>query len=192
MRGVCNRIPNAEGWIVGPTAEDPAYARECEDLVRSIGLTGRVKFLGFQKVEDILPKLGLMVLTSISEAQPLVLLEGFASGLPAIATDVGSCREIIEGASDEDRAFGSAGAVVSIANPDATAASAVALLQDEARWHSAQQAGIRRVERFYTQRAMIENYRRTYREAMQQSDVRLATDTAPATASHAAARRAAG
>lgn len=167
MRGVCNRMPEAEGWIVGPTAEDPAYARECEDLVKSLGLSDRVKFLGFQKVEEILPKLGLMVLTSISEAQPLVLLEGFASGLPAIATDVGSCREIIEGASAEDRAFGSAGAVISIANPGATAAGAVALLQNESRWRDAQQAGIRRVERFYTQRDMLTNYRALYLTAME-------------------------
>jgi len=167
MRGVCNQLPEAEGWVVGPTDEDPSYAHECEELVSDLGLVGRVKFLGFRKVEEVLPQLGLMVLTSISEAQPLVLLEGFASGLPAIATDVGSCREIIGGASDEDRAFGSAGAVVSIANPDATAAAAVALLMDEARWRSAQQAGIRRVERFYTQRDMLEAYRHTYREAMQ-------------------------
>jgi glycosyltransferase involved in cell wall biosynthesis len=166
MRGVCNRMPEAEGWVVGPTEEDPAYARECEDLVTSLGLVGRVKFLGFQKVDDILPKLGLMVLTSISEAQPLVMLEGYASGVPAVATDVGSCREIIEGASAEDRALGSAGAVVSIANPDATAQAAVALLKDPVRWHSAQQAGIQRVERFYTQRSMLANYRRTYSAAM--------------------------
>lgn len=167
MRGVCNRLPDAEGWVIGPTDEDPTYARECEDLVSSLSLTGRVKFLGFQKVEDILPKLGLLVLTSISEAQPLVLLEGFASGVPAIATNVGSCREIIEGGAPEDQAIGKAGALVSIANPDATAEAAVALLGDGERWHKAQQAGIERVERFYTQRDMLANYRRTYNEAMQ-------------------------
>ena len=126
-----------------------------------------MKFLGFQKVDEILPKLGLMVLTSISEAQPLVLLEGYASGLPAIATDVGSCREIIEGGSAEDRALGSAGAVVSIANPDATAEAALALLKDEQRWRLAQQAGIRRVTKFYTQRSMLDSYRATYRDAIQ-------------------------
>ncbi|MBL9007044.1 MAG: GT4 family glycosyltransferase PelF [Myxococcales bacterium] len=167
MRVVCNRIPEAEGWIVGPTEEDPVYARECVDLVNSLGLADRVKFLGFQKVENILPKLGLMVLTSISEAQPLVLLEGFASGLPAIATDVGSCREIIYGATAEDRALGSAGAVVSIAHPDATAEAAVSLLQDPARWQEAQRAGIQRVERSYTQQDMLKSYRRTYHAAMQ-------------------------
>lgn len=167
MRCVCNRMPEAEGWIIGPTAEDPIYARECEDLVSSLGLGGRVKFLGFQKVEEMLPKLGLMMLTSISEAQPLVLLEGFASGLPAVATDVGSCREIISGSTTEDRELGSAGAVVSIANPEATAEAALSLLQDPARWQSAQQAGIARVEKFYTQRDMLANYQTIYRQAME-------------------------
>jgi len=28
---------------------------------------------------------------------PLVILEGFAAGLPCVSTDVGSCRELIEG-----------------------------------------------------------------------------------------------
>lgn len=170
MRGVCNRLPEAEGWVIGPTDEDPGYAHECEDLVSSLSLKGRVKFLGFQKVEDILPKLGLLLLTSISEAQPLVLLEGFASGVPAVATNVGSCREIIEGASPDDKALGAAGALVSIANPDATAEAAVALLGDAERWHRAQQAGIARVEKYYTQRDMLENYRRTYRDAMQRQN----------------------
>ena len=166
LRGVVNRIPEAEGWIIGPTDEDPAYARECEALVASLGLGERVKFLGFQKPEDILPKLGLMVLTSISEALPLVLLEGFASGLPALATDVGACREVLHGGCAEDRALGSAGAVVHIADPDATARAALALLQDEARWRAAQAAGIARVETFYTQAAMLDAYRRTYRAAI--------------------------
>ena len=57
-----------------------------------------------------------MALTSISEAQPLVLLEAMAAGVPVLATDVGSCREIIEGATDEDKALGKAGEVVSIAS----------------------------------------------------------------------------
>jgi len=58
----------------------------------SLGLEGKVHFLGFQNIQDILPQLGLMVLTSISEAQPLVILEAWAAGTPVISTDVGSCR----------------------------------------------------------------------------------------------------
>lgn len=166
LRSVCTRIPAAEGWIIGPEDEDQSYARECRDLVGSLGLEGRVKFLGFQKPEDILPKLGLMMLTSISEALPLVLLEGFASGVPAVATDVGSCRELIEGGNPEDRAFGCAGKVVSIADPEATAEAAISLLTDEASWRAAQAAGIKRVEALYTQAQMFGSYRAIYTDAL--------------------------
>ena len=38
----------------------------------------------------------LFVLSSHSEGMPNALLEGFASGIPAIATDVGGVRDIID------------------------------------------------------------------------------------------------
>ena len=166
MRVVSAELPGAEGWIVGPEEEDPNYAAECHDLVKSLGLTGVVKFLGFQKVEDVLPRLGLNVLTSISEAQPLVVLEAFAAGVPCVASDVGCCRELIEGTHGEDRAIGAAGAVVDIADPEATGKAAVALLRDERAWRAAQGAGIARVERFYTQAQMIDRYRAVYDDAL--------------------------
>lgn len=167
LRSVCARMPEAEGWIIGPEDEDEGYARECHDLVKSLGLTEKVKFLGFQKVEDILPQLGLMTLTSISEALPLVILEGFASGLPALATDVGSCRELIEGNQPEDRALGCAGAVGAIADPEELATHAVELLRDEERWYAAQAAGIARVEKYYTLGMMEDYYRDVYVEALE-------------------------
>lgn len=170
MRTVCDRVPDAEGWVIGPEDEDAAYARECRELAKGLGLEERVKFLGFQKPEAILPKLGLLVLTSISEALPLVLLEGFASGLPAVATDVGCCRDLIEGNGPEDKALGTAGRVVRIADPAGTAAAALELLTDEARWRAAQEAGVRRVERFYVDRMMFDAYRAIYREALEASD----------------------
>ncbi len=168
MRGVCNAIPSAEGWIIGPEDEDPEYARECRNLVTSLGLEGKVKFLGFRKVEEILAQIGLLVLTSISEALPLVILEGFAAGVPALATEVGACAELIEGNGDEDRAIGTAGAVVPIANPDETAAAAIALLDDPQRWQAASRAAITRVERYYDQRRMFDEYRQLYRQCLGQ------------------------
>jgi glycosyltransferase involved in cell wall biosynthesis len=166
MRVVCSEIVDAEGWVVGPDDEDPAYADECRQLVTALGLEGRVRFLGFQKPEDIFPKLGLNVLTSISEAQPLVVLEGFASGVPCVASDVGCCRELVEGIPGDDQALGAAGTIVGIADPAATAHAAVALLRDEPRWRAAQRAGIARVERAYTEAAMIARYRGIYSEAL--------------------------
>ena len=142
---------------------------ECKDLAQGLGLGDQVKFLGFQNIADILPKLGLMVLTSISEAQPLVILEAYAAGLPCVATDVGSCRELIEGATEEDKALGSGGAVVAIADPDATARECIRLLTDEERWYAAQAAGFERVKRFYTLELMFRNYHDLYDAAMEKS-----------------------
>src|SRR4029077_17871917 len=68
MRTVVAEIPEAQGWIVGPDDEDPRYAEECRALARSLGWEGAVRSLGFRPAEEVLPKLGLAVLTSISEA----------------------------------------------------------------------------------------------------------------------------
>ncbi len=155
-------MPDIEGWIVGPEDEDPDYAEECRALAQSLGLGTRVKFFGFQRIDEMLPKVDLIVLTSISEALPLVVLEGFAAGVPAITTDVGSCRQLIEGADEADRALGAAGMIVPIANPAAFAQAALTMLGDDARWRAAQQAGLERVRRFYAKETMIEQYRGLY------------------------------
>ncbi|MBS1143154.1 MAG: glycosyl transferase, group 1 [Proteobacteria bacterium] len=166
MRSIVNQLPEAEGWIAGPEDEDPAYALECRNLVQSLGLQDKVRFLGFQKVDDLLPKIGLTVLSSISEALPLVILEACAAGVPSISTDVGSCRQLIEGLGDDDRALGAAGAVCNIADPQGLADAAVALLRDETRWQAASRAGIARVERYYTDDLMFGRYRTVYEQAL--------------------------
>ena len=166
MHTIVSHLPEAEGWLIGPEDEDKAYVQECKTLVRELELEEKVRFLGFQKISDVLPRLGVLVLTSISEAFPLVILEAYASGLPVVATDVGACREIIEGNNDEDRALGCAGIVIPMADPEATAHAVVALLADENRWLSAQKAGIQRVERYYTQAKMLDSYKIIYDQAL--------------------------
>ena len=167
MRRVANQMPGAEGWIAGPAEEDPQYAQECQNLVQSLGLAEHVKFLGFQKVENLMPQIGLVVLSSISEALPLVILEGYAAGVPTVSTDVGSCRQLIEGLDDEDRALGHSGAVVNIADPQALADAAIALLSDTNAWNNASAAGVARVERYYTDTMMFDRYRTVYQKALQ-------------------------
>lgn len=164
MRTVVNRMPEAQGWIAGPEDEDPDYVDECRDLVNGLGLDGSIKFLGFQQMTELLPRIGLVVLSSISEGLPLVLLEGFAAGVPAVTTDVGSCRQLIYGLDEQDQAFGAAGRIVNIADPQALAEAALELLTDEAAWHAASKAGIRRVEAYYTQEQMFASYRAIYEE----------------------------
>lgn len=163
-------MPDIEGWIVGPEDEDPGYARECHALAQSLGLQRNLKFLGFRPIPDVLPQVDLLALSSISEALPLVLLEGFAAGVPAISTDVGACRELIEGGEPEDRALGAAGAVVQIANPAELARAAVALLGDAPRWLAARQAAMQRAARYYRRSQMVERYEAIYARAAAQPD----------------------
>ena len=166
MRAVASVIPEAEGWIVGPTEEQPEYYQDCRNLTENLGLTDRVKFLGFQQITDILPQAGLMVLSSISEGLPLVILEGFATGLPVVATDVGSCEQLVFGLDDEDRAIGAAGDIVGISNPQALADACIALLQNHDAWQAASTAAITRVERYYSEEIMIDLYREVYEGAL--------------------------
>lgn len=49
-----------------------------------------------------------VILTSISEGQPLSVLEAFAAGRACVTTDVGCCRGLIEGSDG----FGNAGICV--------------------------------------------------------------------------------
>jgi len=165
MKAVVARCPEAQAQVVGPSSEDPAYARECSQLAASLGLEGRVRFTGYRPAEDVLPELGLLVLTSISEGLPLVVLEAFASGLPVVTTDVGACRELVDGRTPEDCERGAAGAVVPIADPEAVARAALALLGEPARWRAAQQAAIWRVDTYYAEARVVEAYRQLYREA---------------------------
>lgn len=157
--------PDVQGWIVGPDTEDPAYAQECRDLAASLGMEYQVRFMGYQAVETVLPKIGVLVLSSVSEALPLVMLEAAAAGVPVVATDVGACRQLVEGRGVADRALGRAGRIVPMADPEALAAAVVEVLEP-AEWHASSRAGIARVERHYRLDTMRDEYRALYERWM--------------------------
>jgi glycosyltransferase involved in cell wall biosynthesis len=163
IRVTANKIPEVEAWIVGPDDEEEEYAQECRDLIDILDVKKNIKFLGFQNIVDILPQSGLLTLTSISEGMPLVILEGFAAGVPCVSTDVGSCSELIYGGENpEDQALGSAGEVCQIANVGQLADAYIDYLSDEAKWKKAQETGLKRVKQFYTQDIFLNNYQKVY------------------------------
>ena len=166
VRIIANTIPAVQGWIIGPESEDPEYAAECKALAESLALDDQVKFMGFRNPVDIFPKTGVLVLSSVSEGLPLVILEAFAAGLPVVATDVGACRQLIMGAGEEDEALGAAGGVVGINNPQAMATELLHLLSAPEQWRRARHSAIARVERFYAQERMFDSYRSLYRKGM--------------------------
>jgi len=171
IRVTVDVIPDVEAWVVGPDDEEEEYANECRELIDILEVKDNIKFLGFQNIVDILPKSGILTLTSISEGMPLVILEGFAAGVPCVSTDVGSCKELIYGGDNpEDKALGKAGVVCEIANVKQLADGYIELLGDEQRWREAQKVAIERVNRFYTQDIFLDNYKEVYEDIFNRID----------------------
>ncbi len=165
IRITANAIPNIQAWVVGPTDEEREYAKECFELIEILDIKENIKFLGFQDISKILPKSGILTLTSISEGMPLVILEGFAAGVPCVSTDVGSCSELIYGGENpKDRALGAAGVICPIANAEALASGYIELLSNEEKWKKAQAVAIKRVNTFYTQELFLKTYQEVYEE----------------------------
>ena len=165
IRVTANTIPDVEAWVVGPDDEEVEYAEECRDLIDILDVKENIKFLGFQNIAEILPKSGLQTLTSISEGMPLVILEGFAAGVPCVSTDVGSCKELIYGGEQEgDREIGKAGVICQIANVGELAKAYIELLTNEEKWYEAQRVALERVNRFYTQELFLDNYNAVYND----------------------------
>ena len=148
--------------VFGPVDEDPAYLRRCRRLVANLGLERAIRFEGPQRLERIYSAIDVLVLTSFSEGQPLVILEANAAGIPVIATDVGACRELIEGGSDFDRRIGPSGIVTRIAAPEETAAAIVRLVREPELRRRMGAAGQRRVASFYRQTTTLSAYRAFY------------------------------
>jgi glycosyltransferase involved in cell wall biosynthesis len=101
------------------------YCRGIERLIEELGLGPAIHEHGYvPSVAKVLAGLDVLVLSSVSEASPMVVLEGMAAGVPVVATDVGGVRELL--LSDHSRP---AGVVVPARDPEAMAVALVDLLQ---------------------------------------------------------------
>ena len=155
-------VPDVLAYVLGPTEEDPEYFEECGQMVRHLGLADHVEFTGRVKLSDYLGSVDAIALTSISEAQPLVILEAGAAGIPTVATDVGACREMILGRDGDSDPLGPGGAITPLASPAETAQALARLLTDEA-WRKRCGEAIRaRVRRDYDKKDLDVAYRGLY------------------------------
>jgi len=94
---VLEKIPGAHFYLVGPEDEDPGYDRECRRLAEDLRIADHLEFTGRADVRTYYEFLDVVVLTSIREGQPLVILEAFAAGIPCVSTNVGNVSELLEG-----------------------------------------------------------------------------------------------
>lgn len=106
-------LPDATLDVVG----DGELREELERRAETLGLAGRVRFLGERPKDEVAALMraaDLFVLPSLAENLPVVLIEAQASGLPAVATRVGGVPELIDDAT---------GILVPPADPAALAAA---------------------------------------------------------------------
>ncbi|SMF09208.1 GT4 family glycosyltransferase PelF [Desulfovibrio gilichinskyi] len=168
---VALKIDKLKVYIMGPTEEDEEYYEECLNLVKLLHLENIVEFTGKVKVADYLPILDVIVLTSISEAQPLVIMEANCAGVPAVASDVGSCRELLEGRTISDKALGPSGIVTKVADPVGTGEAILTILQKPVLRKKMSLAGIERVKTFYKESDLNKTYLKIYHKHMKMEDL---------------------
>ncbi|MFO1491000.1 MAG: GT4 family glycosyltransferase PelF [Kiritimatiellia bacterium] len=172
-------VPDLRAWVLGPDGEDPAYAEECRAMSGHLGLGAVLEFKGQVRLEEYLHEVDILVLTSISEAQPLVILEAGAAGIPSVATDVGSCRELLLGRPGETPALGPGGVITPLANPASTARALAGLLGDPDRLAACGETMRRRVRRHYNKREILACYHDLYRAAADRPDRAVSPEGLP-------------
>lgn len=152
-------LHDAKLYIMGPCEEDPEYYALCQQTVEILQLQD-VEFTGSVKVTDYLGKMDILLLSSISEGQPLAVLEGQGAHRPFVTTDVGCCRELIYGRTGDER--GAAGAVVAPMDYENMAREILRLARNPELRQRMGRIGFERVKAAYTYEKFIDSYRKVY------------------------------
>lgn len=154
------RLPHVRLHIMGGV-DDEEYGAECHALVDTLGVRDLI-FTGRVDVVEYMQKLDFTILTSISEGQPLSVLESLAARRPCVTTEVGCCRELLEGAPGDD--FGIAGFVCPPMYRKGLADAMERMCASRARRLEMGERGQRRVATYYLHEQMLANYRALYDE----------------------------
>lgn len=157
-------LPNVRLHILGDT-DDEEYYEECIALAQHLNVED-LYFVGNTNVKVYLGKLDFTILTSISEAQPLAIIESFAASRPCIATDVGCCREMVEGGEGDD--LGMAGFCIPPMHKPALTNAMARLCRSEELRTAMGKAGKQRALRYFTHEKMVQSYQNVYGRALMQ------------------------
>jgi glycosyltransferase involved in cell wall biosynthesis len=169
---VHEHLPDIRAYVMGPTDEDINYYQECRQMVEYMGLQDTVVFTGQVSIDKYLPQIDLSVLSSISEAMPLSVLEAGACGIPSVTTNVGACKEILLGRTGELSTVGEGGIIVPLSNPTAMAQAIIKLLKDEKYYRECSAVLRKRVELLYNKTDQMAAYKGLYGLYLQNSNIK--------------------
>lgn len=131
-----------------------SHRPQLEALIAELDLAERVELLGSRRdIPELLCQLDLFVFCARpDEGFGIALAEAMAAGVPIVATDVGACREVLDG--------GRCGLLVEPGNPAALAAGIRAVLADPVAAQVRAAAARQRALRDFSVAAMAEAYGR--------------------------------
>ena len=156
MRHVRDKGGRAILVFVGDGPDRPS----CERLAQSLDLGDSVRFLGQRgDMPHVLAAADIMLMTSLSEAHSVSLLEGMASGLPVVGTRVGGIPETV--------AECETGLLAPKQDPPAIAEALRKLVDDTDLRRRMGQAGAKRVRDLFRRSDMHRRYMEIYRRLAQ-------------------------
>jgi glycosyltransferase involved in cell wall biosynthesis len=156
---VAEREPEAHLVLAGATGNQAHFESVGKEIDR-LGIDGKVSILNeTQDVPALLRGCDVGVLSSASEGLPLALIEYGQAGLPAVATSVGQCPEVLDD--------GRAGIVVPPRDPEKLAEALLSLLESSERRKDLGEKFQQRVARLYNPEPVIERICRIYDAVLQ-------------------------
>jgi polysaccharide biosynthesis protein PelF len=153
---VTRRIPEARFEYWGPvTPGQEAYGEACTRMHAELGLGERFRFMGRTSEPDrAIRQADVVLMTSISEAMPMALLEAMGQARPVVATSVGGVPAVINGCG----LIGAPGDVHGLATAVAT------LLRSPGLARTLGRRGYERLNRRYTLSHCLSTYAETIGE----------------------------
>lgn len=146
-------FPNLKCVLAG----DGPLQESLEQQVSDMGLSEQLTFLGFRKdVTELLWACDFLVLPSLWEGLPLVLLEALSAGKPCIATEVDGSAEAVQD--------GKTGIVVPARDPKSLADAIVRLVQNEGQTRQFGDNALQLFEDRFHIKAHIERVQSVYLE----------------------------
>jgi glycosyltransferase involved in cell wall biosynthesis len=147
--------PEARFIVVG----DGPLREELLGLAKRGALRERVRFLGYRAdARALVGLLDVLVVPSLTEGSPLIVLEAMAAGVPVVASAVGGIPDQIR--------HGEEGLLVPPDDPDALAEKLWELLRDPIRARRLGKAGRRRAENEFCHDTLVSRIEAVYCAAL--------------------------
>ncbi len=152
---VAAKHPAAELWLVG----DGPMAQDVSKQVSRLKAKSRVRiYPASSDIRPFLQQSSVLVLSSVREGMPNVILEAMASGLPVVATSVGGIPEIVS--------HKQTGLLVEPRQPQALAKALLELIIDDARRLAMGRAGRIAAQDQFSMDVMVKNHQDVFNQLL--------------------------